>query len=79
MANVTVFQKYVNGHVQVHMFKIYGTVDKALSKATHMPNMNKKLWLMIKLMIKVSFSKEGQMSWSRSHVQNLWYCARVLS
>ena len=57
MANVTVFQKYVKGHVQVHMYKIYGTVDKPLSQATHMPNKNKKLWLMIK----VSFSKECQM------------------
>ena len=40
MANVKVFQKWVKGHVHGHMFQIYGTVGKALSQRTHMPNMN---------------------------------------
>ena len=37
MANA---QKYVKGHGQGHMLKIVGTVGKALSQETHMPNMN---------------------------------------
>ena len=32
-------QNLIKGHDQVHMFKIYGTVGKVLSKETHMPNM----------------------------------------
>ena len=31
MTDVKVFQKYVKGHGQGHMFKIYGTKGKALS------------------------------------------------
>ena len=30
-----VFQKWVKGHVQGHMFQIYGTVRKTLSQGTH--------------------------------------------
>ena len=31
MANDKVFEKYVKDHGQGHMFKIYGTLGKALS------------------------------------------------
>ena len=31
MANVKVFQKYVKGHGQGHMFEMYGSVGKVLS------------------------------------------------
>ena len=71
MANV---QKLVEG--QGHMLQIVGTARKALSQGTHMPNMNalslrmKKLWPMLKI------SKVVQRS--RSHVQHLWHCRRVL-
>ena len=37
MANA---QKHVKGHGQGHMLKIVGTVGKALSQETCMPNMN---------------------------------------
>ena len=75
MANDKVVQTKVKGHGQGHMFKIYGTVRKVLY-GTHMPNMKafslwiKKLWLMLKFF--KSRSKVTD-SWSRSHVQNLWY------
>ena len=36
MANV---QKKVLGHNQGHTFKLYGTIEKALSKGTHVSNM----------------------------------------
>ena len=39
MANVKKIQKYVKGHGQGHMFKIYGTAGKILPQGTHMPNM----------------------------------------
>ena len=48
------FDGQVKGHGQGHMFKIYGTVRKVLSKGRHMPNMKelslrvKKLWPMLK-------------------------------
>ena len=34
-----VSQKYVKGQSQGHIFKIYGTIGKALSLRIHMPNM----------------------------------------
>ena len=39
VANVIFFQNYVKGHGEGIMFKIYGTIGKALSYGTPMPNM----------------------------------------
>ena len=58
MANVKVFQKKVKGHLQGHIFKIYGIIRKALSWGTCMPNMKaiplrtKELWPMLKVFFK---------------------------
>ena len=39
MANVKVLEKWVKGHRQGYIIKINGTIEKALSQGTHMPNM----------------------------------------
>ena len=66
------------GYGQGHILKNFGTVWKALSQGTHMPN-TKALSLRIrKLRLMIKFSKVGQRSQSRSHVQNSWYCRKGL-
>ena len=53
MTDVYVFQKYVKGHGQGLMFKIYDTVAEVLSLGIHIANMKalsltiKKIWLML--------------------------------
>ena len=59
MTNVKDFQKKVKGHGQGHMFKMYGTFGKALSKGTLMPNM-KALSLTVKKIYKMLKFADGQ-------------------
>ena len=62
------------------MLKIYGSFGKGFSQVTHMLNMKglslriKQLWPILMLF----FSKVGQRSRSRSHVENLWYRPKCL-
>ena len=63
MANDNVLQKKVKCHDQGHMFKIYGSARKVLSKGTNMPNMKA---LSLLGLTRHVFVKHGCPRWQQS-------------